>query len=170
MCVASASLCGARLAPWTHRLLRHLAEQEFTGAPRVLGIDGAGREVLTFVPGTVVHPDSYEHVATDSGLERVAHLIRAYHNAVASFAMDRADVWHADGRDPTGSTEVLCHNDLAPWNLVVNSQRWVFIDWDFAALGRRLWDLALAAYTFVPMRPDRPLGPTAITRSVSRMA
>ena len=36
------------VGPWTpsvHRLLRHLAEQEFIGAPRVLGIDGAGREV-----------------------------------------------------------------------------------------------------------------------------
>jgi Phosphotransferase enzyme family len=150
------------VGPWTpsvHRLLRHLAEQEFIGAPRVLGVDGAGREVLTFVPGTVVHPDSYEHVATDSGLERVAHLIRTYHNAVASFAMDPADVWQEDGRDPTGSAEVLCHNDLAPWNLVVNSERWVFIDWDLAAPGRRLWDLALPAYTFVPMGPGQPLRP-----------
>ena len=42
--------------PWTpavHALLRHLKTTSFDGAPRVLGIDAQGREVLTYVPGHV---------------------------------------------------------------------------------------------------------------------
>jgi thiamine kinase-like enzyme len=114
-----------------------------------------GAKFLTFVPGTVVHPDNYHFVATQTGLQRVGRLIRAYHTAVASFAATDVDVWQADGRDPTGTAEVLCHNDLASWNLIVTPGEWVFIDWDLAAPGRILWDLALAAYTFVRMWPDQ---------------
>ena len=43
--------------PWTpavHALLRYLEEVDFKGAPRVLGIDGQGREVLTYLPGKVL--------------------------------------------------------------------------------------------------------------------
>ena len=138
-----------------HALLQHLAERGFDGAPRALGIDAQGREMLTFVPGSVLHP----HGLDDAGLERVARLIRAYHTAVASFRPPADAHWQPDGRDPRGPAELICHNDLAPWNLVLGEPAWVFIDWDLAAPGRRLWDLALAACSFVPLWPDQPGGP-----------
>jgi hypothetical protein len=28
--------------------------------------------------------------------------------------------------------DLICHHDLAPWNLVRDGDRWVFIDWDSA--------------------------------------
>ena len=40
--------------PWTptiHALLRHIRSAGFTLAPEPLGIDGRGREILTFLPG-----------------------------------------------------------------------------------------------------------------------
>ena len=43
--------------PWTpavHALLAHLADKGFTGAPRPLGFDAQGREVLTFLEGEPV--------------------------------------------------------------------------------------------------------------------
>ncbi len=40
-------------SPATHALLRHLADVGFTGAPRFLGVDEHGREVLSFLPGEV---------------------------------------------------------------------------------------------------------------------
>jgi Ser/Thr protein kinase RdoA (MazF antagonist) len=141
--------------PWTpavHDLLRHLERVGFSGAPRVLGSDVQGREVLTFVRGSVLHP----RLLDDAELERVARLIRDYHTAAASFRPPADARWQTDGRDPTGSHELICHNDLAPWNLVVGEQSWAFIDWDLAAPGRRLWDLALAACSFVPLWPDGP--------------
>jgi hypothetical protein len=36
-----------------HALLRHLAAAGFDGAPRVLGIDAQGREVLSYLEGEV---------------------------------------------------------------------------------------------------------------------
>jgi Ser/Thr protein kinase RdoA (MazF antagonist) len=90
---------------------------------------------------------------------RVARLIGAYHAAVASFRPPADARWQTDGRDPCGPAELICHNDLAPWNLVLGEPAWVFIDWDLAAPGRRLWDLALAACSFVPLWPDQPGGP-----------
>ena len=35
-------------APGVHALLRHLEDVGFDGAPRVLGVDAEGREVLTY--------------------------------------------------------------------------------------------------------------------------
>src|SRR6185503_6959872 len=39
--------------PLAHGLLHHLERRGFNGAPRFLGIDNAGREVLSFIPGFV---------------------------------------------------------------------------------------------------------------------
>src|SRR5205085_1116618 len=46
--------------PWSpavHALLAHLTAAGLAEAPRVLGIDSAGREALTFLPGRVADPD-----------------------------------------------------------------------------------------------------------------
>ena len=48
---------------------------------------------------------------------------------------------------------IIAHQDLAPWNLVIGD-RWAFIDWDTAAPGTRLWDLAYAVHGFVPLSAD----------------
>lgn len=140
--------------PWTpavHQLLHHLERVGFRGAPRALGIDGQGREILTFIPGAVVHP----RLLDDAALVRVARLIRAYHAAATSFDPPPDAHWQTDGRDPSGMDEFICHNDLAPWNLIAGEHEWAFIDWELAAPGRRLWDLALAACSFVPLWPDQ---------------
>jgi hypothetical protein len=48
--------------PWTpavHALLGHLHAAGFPGAPQPLGLDEHGREVLTFIPGTIPWPDNF---------------------------------------------------------------------------------------------------------------
>lgn len=58
------------------------------------------------------------------------------------------------GADPRPSARQFdLPHDLAPWNLVRNDERWVFIDWDSAGPSSRLWDLAYAANAFVLFRP-----------------
>jgi hypothetical protein len=40
-----------RWTPAVHALLRHLESVGFDAAPRVLGVDGQGREVLSYIEG-----------------------------------------------------------------------------------------------------------------------
>jgi len=142
--------------PWTpavHHLLNHLEERSYP-APRPFGLDGSGREVLSYVPGEPIHPDNLHLIDTPDAMERVGHLIAGYHQAQADYQPPSDAIWRHEGRDPTGSTEILAHNDLSPWNLIAGPNGWVFIDWDLAAPGRRMWDLAWALHSFVGLWPD----------------
>jgi Ser/Thr protein kinase RdoA (MazF antagonist) len=132
--------------PWTpvvHALLTHLAAKGFRGAPRVLGIDEQGREILEFVAGDVAWPDPS---ALD--VARVGRMLRAFHDAVADFAPPADAVWRfpemaADAvpfADARGI--VVCHNDCAAWNLVVSTERVALIDWDTAGPRPPIWDVA----------------------------
>jgi Ser/Thr protein kinase RdoA (MazF antagonist) len=85
-----------------------------------------------------------------AGLRRVGRLIREFHDAVVGFRPPVGACW--DVVIPPDRDELICHHDLAPWNLVIDGDRWVFIDWDGAGPGSRLWDLAYAAHGFVGMR------------------
>ncbi|MEM9651965.1 MAG: phosphotransferase [Actinomycetota bacterium] len=138
--------------PTVHRLLAHLAATDYP-APRPLGVDDRGREILTFIPGEAVHPHRLELLDGEPALRRVGRLIADYHRAQSGFDPTPNDRWREEGRDPTGSTEVVAHNDLAPWNLIAGPSGFVFIDWDLAAPGRRFWDLAWALHSFVGLWP-----------------
>ena len=145
--------------PWTpavHALLRHLEDKGFAGAPRALGIDAAGREMLTFAEGAAAWPwAAFRPLMTDDALLRVAALIGAYHAAVADFHPPPDARWSPIA--PASGAELVCHNDLAPWNLIVGpAGELTFIDWDLAAPGARRSDLAYAARTFAPLVPDAP--------------
>ncbi len=141
-----------------HALLRHLEVVGFTGAPRCLGLDGQGREILTFIEGDVaVRLDGQplpDYVRTDAALTQLARLTRELHDATAGFeAPDGAEWSYLEGA-PRGG-EIICHNDLGPWNTVFRSAEPVaFIDWDGAAPAPRIWDVAYAVYRFVPFVPD----------------
>lgn len=138
-----------------HALLRHLESVGFSGAPRVLGIDDEGREVLSFIAGASAWPlDRFAALRSDEGLLKVARLIRDYHLAAASFLPPPDAEW--TGWGARGTSEIICHNDLAPWNLILEpAGKWAFVDWDCAAPGTRLSDLAYAARNFVPLHPGQ---------------
>ena len=130
-------------------VLNHLAECQFEGAPRTLGRDDEGRHVLEYIPGTLA--DARPPFSLDE-LRRVGRLIRELHDAMEIFQPPPDAAWQALVPDPGGG-DLICHNDLAPWNLVCNDQRWVFIDWDNAGPSSRLWDLGYAATGFLPFVP-----------------
>jgi len=136
--------------PWTpavHALLRHLEAVGFDEAPRVLGIDEQGREILTFVEGE-------EATWSDDELLAIGRLVRRYHDAVASFSPPPDAQWQRLVGAPR-EEEVVCHNDLSPWNTVyLGGTPIALIDWDLAAPGPRLWDLAWAVYRYVPLFDD----------------
>jgi Ser/Thr protein kinase RdoA (MazF antagonist) len=126
-------------------LLEHLFEVGFRGAPRTLGRDEKGRHVLEYVPGAIHQPFSY----TSEELGQVGRLIREFHAAAKNFVPPAGAQWKVVIRPD--SEELICHHDLAPWNLVRGGERWVFIDWDGSGPGSVLWDVAYAAQTFVPL-------------------
>ncbi len=115
---------GGSWTPALHALLGHLERIGFAGAPRPIGIDKEGREILSFVKG-----GGPSH--TDDALARVAQLVRELHDATESFrAPQDARRQFMVGAPRVG--DVVCHNDLSPDNTIYGSDRTphAFIDWD----------------------------------------
>lgn len=111
-------------------------------APAHLGRDERGRQIIEFVPGTLAMEGP--RLSADD-LRRVGSMIRDIHDASAAYTPPAGAIWRT--AIPAPGAELVCHNDLAPWNLITG-ERWVFIDWDAAAPSTRLWDLAYAAQAF----------------------
>jgi Ser/Thr protein kinase RdoA (MazF antagonist) len=128
--------------------LSYLNAAGFSGAPKTLGRDDLGRHVLEYVPGEIAHDLPPMNTG---GLHRVGRLIREFHDIAEGFRPSLDAEW--DTVIPPDRSELMCHHDLASWNLVCSSDRWVFIDWDGAAPGSRLWDLAWSVTSFVPLDP-----------------
>jgi Ser/Thr protein kinase RdoA (MazF antagonist) len=129
---------GARAA-FVHELLRHLEAHDFEGAPRFIEVDGAGREVLSFVPG-YVPPELGDF--SDSQLAAAARLLRQLHDATLECPL--RDSW-----------EIVCHGDASPCNCVfVDGMPTAFIDFDDAHAGSRLDDLGYAAWLWIDIGND----------------
>ncbi|GAB3213743.1 phosphotransferase [Marinactinospora thermotolerans] len=144
--------------PWTpavHALLDHLHSVGFHAAPRALGLDERGREVLSYCPGVPTWPERFDLMEPRSALTRVGHIIRDFHDAVAGFTPPPGARWRV--LYPQAGDEIIAHHDLAPWNLIAGTDSWAFIDWDTAAPGTRLWDLAYAVVSFVPLSAEPAL-------------
>jgi Ser/Thr protein kinase RdoA (MazF antagonist) len=132
-------------------LLRHLAEAGFDGAPRPLGLDEGGRETFTYIPGDVPLPPFPAWSMTDEALASVARLLHRYHDAVAGFDGSRL-AWSEEMCDPRGGP-IVCHADICPENVVFrDGQAVALLDFDFAAPGRPLWDVAATLGMWAPLR------------------
>jgi len=148
--------------PWTpsvHALLRHLDAVGFDFAPRALGIDERGREILTFIDGeTVGDADPWPPWwREDDTLVQAVELLRRFHDAVASFQPQVDARWRFPGAPGPGAT--IVHGDWAPYNVVWHEGRIVgVIDWDLARPGDPREDLAFAAWHWAPLHHRGMLG------------
>lgn len=141
----------ARSSTATRSLLLHLESVGFDGAPRFLGVDDKGREVLSFIEGDVPLPPYPPWALTDLALSDLGRLLRRFHEATKDFDASSATGWSGEWSDPVGG-RVICHNDLFPENVVFRGGRVVaFIDFAVAAPGRPLWDLAIATQEWCPL-------------------
>jgi len=142
--------------PWTtvvHHLLRCYESAGIVETPRASGVDGQGREILTFIGGDVLATLPPETLWRTSVLRAAAGLLRRLHDASSPLTTLEA-TWRSDRHPPV---EVICHNDFAPYNLIVRDDRLVgVIDFDMASPGSRLWDVAYLAYRLVPWAEDAP--------------
>jgi hypothetical protein len=154
-------------SPATHALLLHLEAVGFAGAPRFLGVDAQGREVLSYVAGAAVVPPYPEWGLTDEALVSVAELLRGFHEAVAGFDL-QAHAWPLT--PPDAFVEgVVSHNDPNLDNVVFRDGRAVaLIDFDLAGPGSRAWDVACAARLWAPLRADVDIADSRRGRGLER--
>lgn len=134
---------------FVRKLLAVFERAGWHGAPRFLGTDERGRETFGYIEGrAAVTPGERTAARTDASLVRMAQLVREFH-----------DLTH--GTPLAGDQDVVCHNDLAPKNTVyaVTGAEWrplAFIDWDLAAPGERIHDVAHMCWQYLDLGPDVP--------------
>ncbi|WP_432489181.1 aminoglycoside phosphotransferase family protein [Kineococcus sp. SYSU DK018] len=162
--------------PAVHALLRHLHTVGFHRAPQVLGTDEHGREVLTHLDGeTIGGARPWPAWArSDTALIAAGAWLRDFHSASRSFTPPAGAHWNGE-HDELRPGELIGHHDAAPYNAVWRAapasedtaasediagqvhaeqptgQLVGFIDFDLAAPGIPLRDLAFTALTWVPL-------------------
>jgi hypothetical protein len=122
-------------ATFVHELLLFLEDQGCSFAPRFLGMDEQGRDILSYMEGHTLPGSGY--CLSDDLLVQTARVIRSYHDVTAGsvLAQDHG---------------IVAHNELGPHNTIFHENRLVgLIDWDDAAPGTRLRDLANAVWCSV---------------------
>jgi hypothetical protein len=136
-----------------HAFLRAVREAGFEGAPSPVGIDEDGRERLVFVDGDVPVPPYPAWSQSDAAMASVARLLRGLHDAARGFD-PRGRTWNDALADPAGGT-LVGHNDVEPSNVVFRDGVAVaLLDFEFAAPGRPVYDLAHLARLWVPIDDD----------------
>jgi len=139
--------------PWlpsTYRTVEYMRalRQRGIDVPEPMGRDDAGRLILEYVPGDLAMDRGPLDVAI---LRRIGALVRTIHEASLGLAVP--DDWEV--LIPADEPNLVCHNDLAAWNLIIDGERLIFIDWDGAGPSTRLWDLAYAAISFGHLFPTQ---------------
>jgi Phosphotransferase enzyme family len=147
-------------SPAVSLLLEHLVLAGFP-APVPTGRDGEGREIFSWIDGDVPVPPYPEWSLTDGALASLGRLLRRYHDAVRSFSPPPHLHWSDELADPEGGP-IVCHNDVCPENVVFrNGGAAALLDFDLAAPGRPVWDVAQTARMWIPLRPPQPSGDRA---------
>jgi hypothetical protein len=152
-----------------HSFLTALRATGFEGASLPVGIQDDGQERLVFIEGDVPIPPFPDWGQSDSSLVSVAVLMRDFHRGSAKVATHLSS-WSDELADPSGGP-IVCHNDVCLENVVFRDGLAVgLLDFDFAAPGRPVYDLAQFARMCVlidddlsaerlgwnvPNRPDR---------------
>jgi hypothetical protein len=136
-----------------HAFLRAVRDTGFDGAPAPVAIDGDGRERLVFIEGEVPLAPYPDWSQSEEALASVARVLRGLHEAARGFDA-RGLGWDESLADPAGGT-VVCHNDVAPDNVVFRDGVAVaLLDFEFAAPGRPVYDLAHLARLWVPVEDE----------------
>lgn len=154
-------------SPLVHALLQHLEVVGFDGAPRFLGIDGAGREVLTFVEGEVAGRPRPDWIADEGRLASVGRLLRAYDDAAATFVVPEGVVPSAGYTEtpemppaPPYEPELIGHVDITPENVVFREARaFALIDFDLARPATRVDELCNAMVWWGPLTDPQDADP-----------
>ncbi|MET7281037.1 phosphotransferase [Kribbella sp. NPDC005582] len=144
-------------------LLRHLEAVGFTGAPRHLGLDSAGREVLTYIQGEVAGRPRPSWIADEDRMISVAQLVRAYDDAAEGFGIPDnlpAPIEPPGLPDLADPPELVGHQDITPENVVFRDGRaHALIDFDMARPVSRVREVVNLMLWWAPFGADEDLDP-----------
>jgi hypothetical protein len=165
-------------SPLVHALLAHLESIGFEGAPRFLGIDRAGREVLSYVDGEVAGRPRPPWIADEARLASVGRLVRAYDDAAASFIPPPGALPGAQPTEPPGippapvyPAELIGHVDITPENVVFRDGRaFALIDFDLAKPATRADEMFNAMMWWAPLADPGDADPLLQRVDVPRRA
>jgi Ser/Thr protein kinase RdoA (MazF antagonist) len=142
--------------------LKHLESVGFDGAPRFLGVDAKGRDILDYVEGDVPGAPPEAWACTDAVVADIGRLVRRLHDASAGWAPPPELDWFgrhaavalpADLADLPGEPELVAHCDVTPQNVVFRAGRPVaLVDFDLARPTRRVLDMLTTAMWWVPLQ------------------
>jgi hypothetical protein len=120
---------------YVHGLLLLLERCGFEGAPRFLGLDPQGREVLSFVEGFAPPHNGFE--LTEQAVRAGARLVRDVHDLT-------------EGTSFAAGSEIAAHRNLSQPNFVFRDMVPVaIIDWDTTRPGTRVENLGEFLWAFV---------------------
>ena len=140
-----------------HAFLRELRATGFAGASLPVGFEPDGDERLVFIEGDVPIPPFPTWAQADGALASATALVRSFHDASSRVGL-RGGSWSDELADPEGGP-VVCHNDVCLENIVFRDGRAVgLLDFDFAAPGSPVHDLAAFARMCVPVDDDLSAG------------
>jgi aminoglycoside phosphotransferase (APT) family kinase protein len=109
--------------------------------------------VLSYIPGQTVgeHMPWPQWVWNEQLLAEVGRAAAAYHQAVRDFRPAGEVDWFF-GAAALSADQIVCHHDIAPYNVVVEggSLRGI-IDWDLAGPGTVRSEVAFIAWQWVPL-------------------
>lgn len=122
-------------AEFSQAFLTHLQKHDFNYAPKFLGVDEQGREILSYIEGEVPNGDKI----TLPQIITCVKVMRQFHD-IASLSTLKQD------------HETICHLDFAPWNVIFKDHEFVgIIDFDDSRPGKRVDDLAYLIWTFLDL-------------------
>jgi hypothetical protein len=142
-----------------HGVLRHLEASGFTGAPRLLGVDERGREILTFVEGEVAGRPWPSWVAEPDRAASVAVLLRSLDDAMIPWGIPvQARTPAVPLPDlPTGPGPrryFVGHRDVTPENVVFrDGQAVALIDFDMVRASSRVDEVGNLLLWWAPLMP-----------------
>jgi Ser/Thr protein kinase RdoA (MazF antagonist) len=158
--------------PWTatiQALLAHLNAKGFP-CPRPFGLDGQGREMLSFLPGRASNWPWPTALLATEGAAKVGDFLRRYHDAVDGFAPAAPAVWRHGPQAPKPG-ELILHGDFGPHNLIWDGEGMCgLIDFELARPGDPMEDAGFAVVRAAQLRPDAQTRPPGFATPPDRAA
>lgn len=151
-------------ASFVEGLLTYLERVGFGGAPRFLGVDAQGRQVLSYVHGEVAGRPWPDWVADEQRIVSIARLLREYDDAVQGFGIPADAPQRADppGTPPpiASPAAFIGHMDVTPENVVfVAGRAAALIDFDLARPADRALEVSNLLLWWAPLMPPEDREP-----------